>query len=300
MNSKNGFWHLEDSKKIETEKKFYELLEEYSQIINVSYMPNDFQSSNDSRKFQITDKEFKQVNFSHTYISGFVFSNCVFKHCLFIGTTIENCEFHNCKFILTNTYKFAIANTYINPTSFRNCLKRRQHQNIGVHLYQILLRNSRATRQIEFERDAQFLFLRWKRYQDTYEIKKLTRKGIKSLFSKDMLFKCLGYLGRLTWEKIFGSGLRPRYFVQTVIFTIMVFCLLNYNFREEFGLQIQSEPVSSWVEALYFTLISFTTLGYGDIVPSTEIGQIVASLQSFIGFFLLALLVAMLYRKISP
>ena len=300
MNSKNEFWHLNCSRKIESEKEMHKLLEKSRRITKVSYIPKDFKYTNVPKQRSISCKKFKQVNFSHTCISGFVFNECDFTRCLFIGTKIENCEFHNCNFELTNTHKISISNTYIDPTSFRNCLNPREHQNIGVHLYQILLRNSRATRQIEYERNAQFLFLRWKRYQDTYEIKKLAKRSIKNLFSKEMLLKFLKYLGRLTWEKVFGSGLRPRYFIQTVICTIMVFFFLNFYFREEFGLEKQSEPVSSWVEALYFTLISFTTLGYGDIVPSTEIGQLVASLQSLIGFFLLALLVAMLYRKISP
>lgn len=39
----------------------------------------------------------------------------------------------------------------------------------------------------------------------------------------------------------------------------------------------------SYVDAFYFTTITLTTIGYGDVVPKTELGKIVASLFALIG-----------------
>lgn len=39
----------------------------------------------------------------------------------------------------------------------------------------------------------------------------------------------------------------------------------------------------SYVDAFYFTVITLTTIGYGDIVPVTEAGKIVASLFALLG-----------------
>ena len=43
--------------------------------------------------------------------------------------------------------------------------------------------------------------------------------------------------------------------------------------------------LESWtyINAFYFTVITLTTIGYGDIVPKTEIGKIAASLFALIG-----------------
>ena len=300
MTIEEEFWHLNGSSPIESQEDLHGLLQVSRHITNALYEPKDLCQADDPVKCRIRNTMFERVSFSKTHISGFTFRNCIFDCCLFIGAVIEDCEFHNYKFILTNTHKISIYRTYIDPTSFRRCLIQGKHQNIGVHLYQNLLSNSRGTEQIEFERDVQFFFLRWKRFQDAYEIQNWEKRETTSRFSRKYMLKCFGYLRRLTWEKCFGSGLRFRYFVATVAITISSFTMLNYLFREEFGLMLEREPVSSCVEALYYTIISFTTLGYGDIVPTTAIGQIMASAQSLIGFCLLALLASMLFRRISP
>ena len=300
MRIDDEFWHLNGGKSIASQDEFHRLLRVSRHLTGASYTPSVMERTDDPKECRIRDTTFERVSFSRTRISGFSFRNCTFERCLFIGAIIEHCEFHNCKFVLTNTHKLSISRTYIDPMSFRKCLVPRKHQNIGVHLYQMLLSNSRGTEQIEFERDAQFFFLRWKRFQDAYEIKNWKKMEGTGRGSWRFILKCLGYLRRLTWETFFGSGLRLRYFVGTVVVTITSFTVLNYLWRNELGLELKDGPVTSWVEALYYTIVSFTTAGYGDIVPTTHIGQLVASVQSLIGFFLLALLASMLFRKISP
>ncbi|MDE0532513.1 MAG: ion channel [Albidovulum sp.] len=298
MTTTEKFWHLNDCCKIKSQENLLEMLKTSKHLIDALYMPNDLKRTDGPQQTRIRDKIFERVSFSKTHISGFIFRNCIFKNCLFIGTAIGNCEFHNCKFVLTNTHKIKISGTYIDPNSFNKCLDQSKHQNIGVHLYQILLDNSRGTRQIEFERDAQFLFLRWKRFQEWYEIQNWPEQEAR--VSRQFVLKCLAYTRRLAWEKLFGSGLRVRYFFGTVTFAIALFSTLNYQLRDNFGLMRQGEPVSSCLETIYYTIISFTTLGYGDIVPTTSMGQFVASAQSLIGFSLLALFASMCFRKISP
>lgn len=300
MTIDDEFWHLNGGKSITSQEEFHALLRVSRHITNASYMPTVMNRTEDPKECRIRDVRFERVSFAKTRISGFSFRNCTFDRCLFIGAAIVDCDFHNCKFVLTNTHKLSISGTYIDPTSFRRCLNPGKHQNIGVHLYQMLLSNSRGAEQIEFERDAQFLFLRWKRFQDAYEIKNWRKREGVGLFSGRFVLKCLGYVRRWTWEKLFGSGLRLRYFVATVLGTITAFTMLNYWLRCELGLELKGSSITTWVEALYYTVMSFTTVGYGDIVPTTHTGQLLASLQSLIGFFLLALLASMLFRKISP
>ncbi|WP_424005660.1 pentapeptide repeat-containing protein (plasmid) [Haloarcula salina] len=58
-----------------------------------------------------------------------------------------------------------------------------------------------------------------------------------------------------------------------------------------------------WIKVLlanlYFSAVTFTTLGYGDIRPFGPVSQALASIESFLGAALLALLVAVLARRLT-
>ena len=58
--------------------------------------------------------------------------------------------------------------------------------------------------------------------------------------------------------------------------------------------------ISEFSDALYFSTITLTTLGFGYITPTTQILRLVVAAEGLFGFFLFALLASMLFRKIAP
>lgn len=44
----------------------------------------------------------------------------------------------------------------------------------------------------------------------------------------------------------------------------------------------------SWLDAIYFSVMTITTVGYGDIYPSTEIGKIFTMAYVLVGLALIA------------
>lgn len=38
-----------------------------------------------------------------------------------------------------------------------------------------------------------------------------------------------------------------------------------------------------WIDAIYFTCVTLTTLGYGDFTPQTDIGKLFTSIYAFLG-----------------
>lgn len=286
----------DDFGRFSSQENLYEKLEASDNLRNAIYEPDKLQQKSNQAKTNIINTKFEQIDFSRTEISGIRFKDCQFVQCLFIGSVISNCEFHNCKFILTNTHKISISETYIDPTSFKECLSPKKHQNIGVHLYQALLKNSRRAEQIEFVRDSHFLFLRWKRYQDGWELSRSTKNKNWPNLRKWLL----KYIKRITWEIFLGYGIRIRYFSITAAAIIIILSAFNYCFREELGLKEEESLILTCVDALYFTTISLTTLGYGDITPTTQLGKFIASGQSVLGFCFFAVFASMLFRRFSP
>ena len=303
MTDKDPFWNLVDLKEISTQEEFFEELKKSDTLMGLWYIQQVLECE-EGRRTEIRNKKFVGCRFSHTQIIGITFRNCVFESCLFIGATFRDCSIHRCSFRSTNTHKISIEETYINPLSFDDCLDKDRHQNIGTHLYQELLKNSRDEDQIHFERDARFLFLRWERYQKRYELgQKIVELRGLAQWLKLLLELLTGSVScsiRWIWEFAFGSGVRIGRFLMTAVLVALVFFGFNFFFRKELGLELDGRPIEEVTEAWYFTVVSLTTLGYGDITPTTSLGQLVASAQSIVGFLLLALLASMIFRRLFP
>ncbi len=73
-------------------------------------------------------------------------------------------------------------------------------------------------------------------------------------------------------------------YLLTYIGLVVFFTLVYWLFPSSLGLAIDN-----FVEALYFSVVTMTTLGFGDISPKTVIGQVLVTLQVFLGVMLLGL-----------
>lgn len=248
--------------------------------------------------YKIKGKAFRNASFSKTELRGLVFQNCKFENCLFVGSSIVDCEFHDCQFVHTNMHKSKFSNTYVSPKSFAKCLDRRKHQNIGVHLYQSLMKNAKTSDQPDFEADARFLFIRWKRYQAIYDVNRLQPSTCGEMWSKLAAWRKISQ--SFVFELLFGSGIRFSNFVATATVVTFLFWLINWTCQKQLGLEFGSDGELSATSALYYTVISLTTVGYGDITPTTSSGHIWASIQGVVGFVMFALLASMFFRKIAP
>jgi uncharacterized protein YjbI with pentapeptide repeats len=101
------------------------------------------------------------------------------------------------------------------------------------------------------------------------------------------------------WLEIYkllcGYGEKPVNVIRASIMIIFVFCLA-YAFCQGISFSDQSFVVRLW-ESLYFSVITFTTLGYGDFHPVTYVGQLLAITEAFIGAFMIAVFVLVFGRK---
>jgi voltage-gated potassium channel Kch len=62
-------------------------------------------------------------------------------------------------------------------------------------------------------------------------------------------------------------------FIFILFLAIIAIGVLFYRHFEELG----------WIDAIYFTTVTLTTLGYGDIVPQTDLGKLFTSMYALLG-----------------
>jgi uncharacterized membrane protein len=62
--------------------------------------------------------------------------------------------------------------------------------------------------------------------------------------------------------------------------------------------EADDEEIAPFSEVVYFSFVTMSTLGYGDIVPETPVARTLAWMQSVLGQFYLAVLVAWLVNAI--
>lgn len=78
------------------------------------------------------------------------------------------------------------------------------------------------------------------------------------------------------------------------ILFVIFFSQLLRTFEEPINrFKIKDDPsiVSGYFDSVYLTIITITTVGYGDMSPHSEMGKVVMSLAAFFGSMLISLLV---------
>jgi hypothetical protein len=62
---------------------------------------------------------------------------------------------------------------------------------------------------------------------------------------------------------------------------------------------LKYSETATWFTPFYFSIVTYTTLGFGDVVPATVTGEIVVSTEVIFGYLSLGLLLAVLADKVA-
>ena len=104
-----------------------------------------------------------------------------------------------------------------------------------------------------------------------------------------------------------GYGEKPSRVVGFTLSVIGVFSLLFFYTGIHTGEQIiafdssltVSENASHFLSSLYFSVVTYTTLGYGDMTPTLGFSRFLAAFEALIGGFTLALFVVVFVKKMT-
>lgn len=88
------------------------------------------------------------------------------------------------------------------------------------------------------------------------------------------IFRSVSHLAQVLWRKEAFRGL-------LTVTAITIFCG-TWFYR-------QFEPtITTWVDAYYFTVITLTTIGYGDMGPTIPLTRIFTTFYVFVGLGIIA------------
>jgi len=171
-------------------------------------------------------------------------------------------------------------------------------------------------KEIEKDNEGKRLLALFKSGKNNSKIKEKNYSFFKWIFSNN--FKNWFYSG--VSSIIYGYGEKPWNVIFSAGILIFIFALLfsligigNPEIIELKGTAIhqnsgnivdlaskgflKNNPIRNFPDSLYFSLITFTTLGYGDFRPLEGWGRILAGSEAFIGAFMMALFVYTFARR---
>jgi hypothetical protein len=247
---------------------------------NILYYPRDFTNS-ENKPLVFKEKKFQGVSFKDTTMKNIRFIGCEFKNCLLIGAKAVDCEFIDCTFLHTNTSKMKFINCLIDPLSFENNFDLKDDANIAIDLYHSLYRNSSETHQPKYALTS------------LYRMKKSESKYLDSKFKRDRITSKQYYKEKITHlahDFASGYGLKLLNVARLLLIVIVVFSTFNYLLSSY--IFTQDDGVNTFLDSIYFTCVTITTLGYGDMTPDTQFGRVFVIIQTLAGFGVISLFLA--------
>jgi len=246
---------------------------------NLLYYPESFKSEN-RHPLVFTGKEFIDVSFKDTDIEHVRFVRCKFQHCLFIGASLTKCEFTDCSFSETNTSKVRIRECLFDPLSFENNFDLKNDTNIAIDLYHSLYRNASEEHQPVHA------------VESLYRMKRAEHAHLESQKNRNLIDKKSFFLkksGHMLSDFVSGYGLRTMRVLRLLLIVITFFSFLNYILS---GLIFDQYAEFTIIDSIYFTCITITTLGFGDITPVTSFGKLFVTFQALSGFVVISIFLA--------
>ena len=91
-----------------------------------------------------------------------------------------------------------------------------------------------------------------------------------------------------------------RSLVRTALGALAAAIGFGFIYRTWPGMLYHEYPTpDNWFTPFYYSIVTYTTLGFGDVIPKTLAGQIVVTIEVICGYLTLGLLISILANKVA-
>ena len=236
----------------------------------------------------IRDVSFKGAKLVDCNLSQAGFSECYFRR-----TVFQNCDMINAKFDSSDFSNARIDASRIDFATFKDCeIALRDIRFRADANPQALARVCRNLKlnAISMGRFADASDLAY--MEKTYDRHVLYQQAFapKSERSGVRLKAIAFWLDAILFNWLWGYGERPGRLALAILVVVFGFGTLQYA--------LNGIPGSGWWEHIYFSGITFVSVGYGDLVPVEALPRALAVLEGVTGITFLGLLIASATKKI--
>ena len=146
--------------------------------------------------------------------------------------------------------------------------------------------------------DEDNLYVAYRRYRAKDQLKSNKKNGILS-----KIYAYMKYYFNLTIFDIPGEyGTRLGNVALTMLNTVLLFSFLYYSFPSLINFENISYSTNEiWnrlAGSIYHSIITFLTIGYGDVAPKSLCGGVISGFEGFLGLFLMAYITIAFSRKV--
>ncbi|WP_275882117.1 pentapeptide repeat-containing protein [Halorhabdus sp. BNX81] len=202
------------------------------------------------------------------------------------------------------------------PIEYHSSLYKRLINSFNRFRYWMKITPNKTEEPVEDLSRAQHIYRIYERlHRENSLIDGISSNFVKAKYAQQRLKlaknQWLGWLdlSARRWTMQYGES--PWRIIGTSLFIIGLFALLYplsggvitsgdgiaHEIISPFDISLYDAPVGGWLLSVYFSTVTFTTLGFGDVSPNGALAQTLAAAESFMGAILLALFVAVVARR---
>jgi uncharacterized protein YjbI with pentapeptide repeats len=101
------------------------------------------------------------------------------------------------------------------------------------------------------------------------------------------------------WKRIdYGRSLTKPFFY-AIILSALFGIIYLFDMKLSWGLMDYSGSAQSWITPFYYSIVTYTTLGFGDITPQHWLGEIIVVVEVILGYTTLGLILSILANRVA-
>jgi len=221
------------------------------------------------------DVGFKNARFVGCNLSQATLAECYLRHAKFEKCDLVNAHFDSCDFS-----QASITESRIDFAGFKNCEIRLE--NIAFHA------DATPQAMVRVCRSLKLNAMSMGNFADAGELTYLEKTyERRALYARK---EWGAWLGSLAQDLLWGYGEKPWRLALVMLVNIVIFGTVLYG--------VDALPGRTYWEHVYFSGITYLTVGYGDLAPATPIGRFISVLNAGVGIGTFGMLIASVTKKV--